>query len=75
MESALDPLHAVGLLGLFSPEEWIGDASNPGRAACGRLYSKFLQMNAWRQAPHEAGSPGSPTLGPTASPSGFRPGL
>ena len=45
IESAIDPLHKVGLLGLFSPKEWIGDDSNPGRAAFGHLCHEWLHRS------------------------------
>jgi len=43
MESAIEPLMRVGLLQIFSTEEWIGDGSNEGRAAFGRLYKSRLE--------------------------------
>ena len=46
METAIAPLHKVGLLELFSPKEWIGDESNPGRAAFGQLYSEWLACSS-----------------------------
>ena len=45
MELAIPALHKVGLLGLFSIEEWIGDGSNKGRAELGRLYEAWLKKN------------------------------
>ena len=42
MEGAISPLAKVGLMDLFTPLEWIGDGHNPGRAAFGRAYQKWL---------------------------------
>lgn len=46
MKTAIYPLHSVGLLGLFTPDEWIGDGTNRGRTEFGRQYRAWLSKRA-----------------------------